>query len=102
MSIEQVRQKVLQSKALVDVQQPHQTGLTMRTFEALAARKKLITTNDDVKSYDFYHPNNVMVIDKCAPQSIREFMDAPYYDMDPAFTENYSVYGWLNTVLALP
>ena len=42
------------SKAVLDINHPFQTGLTMRTFEALGAGRKLITTNAQVMDYPFF------------------------------------------------
>ena len=33
----------------------------MRTFEALGAGKKLITTNKEIKKYSFYESNNIFL-----------------------------------------
>ncbi|MEH3124157.1 MAG: hypothetical protein PGN16_19685 [Sphingomonas phyllosphaerae] len=59
-----VQEIFVKSRTIVDIEHPHQTGLTMRTFEALGARKKLITTNASVKDYDFYHPDNFYILDR--------------------------------------
>lgn len=52
------------SKAVLDINKPFQYGLTMRTFEVLASGRKLITTNQDIKNYPFYNPNNILVLDR--------------------------------------
>jgi hypothetical protein len=36
--------------------------LIFRVFEALGYKKKLITNNQDITSYDFYNENNIFVI----------------------------------------
>ena len=38
-----------ESEVILDINHPGQNGLTMRTFEALGAGKKLITTNTEIK-----------------------------------------------------
>lgn len=50
------------SKVVIDCPLPNQKGLTMRTFEVLALKRKLITTNKNIMSYDFYTPDNIYVI----------------------------------------
>lgn len=52
------------SRAVIDCPLPNQNGLTMRTFEALALNRKLITTNKNIKKYDFYSPDNIYVVNK--------------------------------------
>ena len=55
----------LESKAILDLSHPNQTGLTMRTIEVIfGLEKKLITTNKDILNYDFYDENNILVIDR--------------------------------------
>ena len=51
------------SKVILDINHPYQRGLTLRTFEALGA-KKIITTNQEIKKFPFYNENNVFVIDR--------------------------------------
>lgn len=50
------------SNAVIDFQHPGQIGLTCRTFEALASGCKLITSNKDIVTYDFYDPAYIYVM----------------------------------------
>ena len=52
------------SLCILDIPAANQTGLTMRTIETLGLKRKLITTNKNIKQYDFYNENNIFVIDK--------------------------------------
>lgn len=87
------------SKIVLDINHPKQTGLTMRTFETLGARRKLITTNPDVVNYDFYNPANILVIDRYAPQIPDEFLDSPLEVVPEEIYEKYSLTNWLNRLL---
>ena len=60
----QIVQLYSKSKVLLDINHPGQKGLTMRTFEALGAQKKIITTNKEIEKYIFYNPNNIKIIDR--------------------------------------
>ena len=51
------------AKCVLDIQVPGQTGLTMRTIEALAQGCKLLTTNNAIMKEPFYDPEWVQVID---------------------------------------
>lgn len=51
------------SDVVVDTNAAHQDGLTARFMWALGAGKKIITTNVSVKKYDFYNPNQILVLD---------------------------------------
>lgn len=90
---------VEQSRIILDIQHPKQTGLTMRTIEMVGMNKKLITTNTLIKKYDFYHPNNIAVIDRNNIQIEQSFLDAPYKLPDRDIYEKYSLKSWILEVL---
>lgn len=50
------------TNCVIDINHPKQVGLTMRTIEMLGMNKKIITTNEHIKEYDFYKPQNQIVI----------------------------------------
>ena len=56
---EEMNQLFLNSRCILDSPQAGQLGLTIRVLEALGAKKKLITTNKDIKNYDFYKEENI-------------------------------------------
>ncbi|PJG86508.1 hypothetical protein CVP05_01505 [Conservatibacter flavescens] len=90
------------SKILVDFKTPNQEGLSFRAFEALGYRKKLVTTNENIKRYDFYHPNNIFVWDGVDLSGLAEFVQLPFVDIDPAIRGKYSFGNWIRYVLDLP
>jgi hypothetical protein len=89
------------SRIILDINHPQQLGLTMRTFETLGAQRKLITTNRDVKSYDFYNENNILVIDRDNPIINNEFLTTPFIPSSSEILFKYSIEGWLKTLLNL-
>jgi len=97
-SFQKLMDIIQQSKCILDAPQAGQTGLTIRTIECLGARKKLITTNADVKYYDFYRENNILIfngeIDK-----LELFFTEPYSDIPVDIYKKYSLRSWLNTIL---
>ncbi|WP_461671168.1 hypothetical protein, partial [Mycobacterium tuberculosis] len=64
MSTREISIMVDESKVILDIQHPNQTGLTMRTIEMIGMSKKIITTNQDIVNYDFYDSRNIAVIDR--------------------------------------
>lgn len=83
------------SKILIDIHHPGQTGLTMRTIECLGARKKLITTNPDVQTYDFYNPDNILVVDRVTPVIPDSFMRTTFHPVAQTIYGKYSLREWL-------
>lgn len=98
---DEVLDYMAQSKIVIDIQHPNQIGLTMRTIEVLGARRKLITTNEDILNYDFYHPNNILLIDRENPKLSAGFLQSPLYPLSPALYERYSIDGWIRDLFSI-
>lgn len=102
LSLKQMVDLYEQSEIIIDVQHPKQTGLTMRTFEALGARRKLVTTNADIVNYDFYNPRNILVVDRDNIVIPKSFVEEPYVDLPEEIYKKYSLSNWLCEVLLEP
>lgn len=85
------------SKCILDSPQEGQTGLTIRTIECLGAKRKLITTNQDIKNYDFYNNNNILIFDG-EVNNYKEFFKKEYVDIPNQIYEKYSLRSWLETI----
>lgn len=83
------------SNCILDINHPNQQGLTMRTFEALGAGKKLITTNRSILEYRFYNPANVMIIDRSFVQIDHEFFSTPFMEYTEKEFYKMSIDGWI-------
>lgn len=88
------------SVAILDIQFSTQKGLTIRTLESLACKTKLITTNQTIKLYDFYNPNNIYVLDRENPKMDWGFLDLPYCDNPQEIYEKYSLKEWTTNIIA--
>ncbi|MCI6953057.1 MAG: lipopolysaccharide biosynthesis protein [Spirochaetia bacterium] len=95
----EIKDLFLASNVIVDIQHPNQTGLTMRTMETLGLEKKLITTNSDIKQYDFYNPQNVYVIDRKQPVINKEFIKEPYVKINEGIRQKYSLNGFIEEII---
>lgn len=94
----QLMQIIKDSKCILDAPQAGQTGLTIRSIECLGAKRKLITSNPDIKKYDFYDPVNVLVFDGTIdPKS--EFFKCNYKEIDEKIYKKYSLREWLKTMV---
>ncbi|WP_375191698.1 hypothetical protein [Marinobacter sp.] len=83
------------SEFILDITQPGQVGLTIRTFEALGLGRKLVTTNADVKKYDFYDPANILVISDNDLTVPEEFIVQPYRPVPAEVLNRYFVKFWV-------
>jgi hypothetical protein len=95
-----VREIFFKSRAIVDIHHPKQRGLTMRTIEALGSKRKLITTNPSVRSYDFYCPQNIHILEDHGESLTPEFFRTPYVEVSERVYHKYSLDGWLDSVFA--
>jgi hypothetical protein len=87
------------TRVVVDIERPVQSGLTIRTIEAVGARKKLITTNAFARDSDIYTPENVLCIERAALHIPAAFFDSDFTPLAPAINAKYSLDGWLSAVL---
>jgi len=103
LSLKETKKLISQSKAMIDIQRQDQKGLSFRTFESLGYRKKLITTNIAVKNYDFYHPNNILVIDSnnLNPDEIKKFLELDYVEISPDIIKKYTVESFTKKIFKL-
>lgn len=70
------------TKSVLDINKPFQDGLTIRTFEALASGRKLITTNSDIQNYPFYNPENIFIIDRTHIKLDHNFFNSEFQKID--------------------
>ncbi|MDQ0592625.1 hypothetical protein QFZ37_000994 [Chryseobacterium ginsenosidimutans] len=103
LSLKETKKLISQSKAMIDIQRKDQKGLSFRTFESLGYRKKLITTNIEVKNYDFYHPNNMLVInsDHLNPDGIKKFLELDYVEISQDIIDKYTVRSFTKKIFKL-
>ncbi|WP_027387530.1 hypothetical protein [Chryseobacterium gregarium] len=103
LSLKETKKLISQSKAMIDIQRQDQKGLSFRTFESLGYRKKLITTNIAVKNYDFYHPDNILVIDSnnLNPDEIKKFLESDYVEIAQDIINKYTVGSFTKKIFKL-
>lgn len=87
------------SKAFIDVPFKGQNGLTIRTFESIAGQKKLITTNENIKKYDFFCPQNIFIINPDNPRIDLELFNEEYVELPIEIYNKYSVDTWVKVIL---
>ncbi len=91
------------AKIVIDICKPHHIGLSFRFFECLFAESKIITNNKDIKNYDFYNPQNIMVVDyegeALSQETFEGFINQPYVPVDKIYLKKYEVNNWINYLL---
>ncbi|WP_345991697.1 hypothetical protein AAEU33_07145 [Chryseobacterium sp. Chry.R1] len=89
------------SKALLDLTRENQHGLSFRVFEAMALEKKIITDNIAIKDYDFYNPNNILVLDETCSNLNTQFFEQPYEKIPDNIYYFYTIDNWTNKLFDL-
>ena len=90
-----------QSKCIIDINHPKQVGLTMRTIEMLGLRQKILTTNEHIKEYDFYMPENQIVISRSNFHIAPNCLNGNYQSVDENVYKSYSLTSWIFKVFDL-
>ncbi len=86
------------SFAVADCPAAGQSGLTIRTFEVLRLKRKLITTNSNVKTYDFYTPDNIFVVEPGSAEVPESFFKTPFNEKF-SLSEDYSLVSFVGRLL---
>lgn len=100
LSQSQIQEKIEDSEIILDILREKQTGLSFRIFDALALDKKIITTNETITQYDFYNPNNILVIDKNNINIPDSFLNLEYETIPENIYRKYTLNNWIETVIS--
>jgi hypothetical protein len=98
LNIDEIIRYYEDSSIILDINHPNQRGLTMRTFEALGAGKKIITTNKEIKKYSFYNSNNIFVINRENIELEKAFFESNFNPINEDMLSEMSISGWIKSV----
>lgn len=87
------------SICIIDIVQSNQEGMTLRVMESLFFKKKLVTNNSNIKTYDFYNSNNIFIYGVDNVNEFSEFIKSPYQKLDDNILGKYSFDGWLKRII---
>ena len=89
------------TKCVLDINPPYQVSLSTRAHEAMAAKRKYITTNKHIMEYEYYNPNNILIIDPENPIIPKDFIESSYIDVEEKIKYKYSVSGLIDDLFSL-
>lgn len=95
-SYSQVLQRISESKAILDVVQENQSGLSQRPMEALFFKKKLISDDTNLVNCDFYKKNNIFILGLDDINNLKEFVCTPYEEVDNEIIQKYTFSAWIS------
>lgn len=87
------------SKGVIDYAHPQQSGLTMRTLEALGNGCIIITNNEKIKNESFYNPKYVFVYKN--EVELKDIIENVNLNIDVSYenTDNYEISTWIDNIL---
>ena len=97
-SVDKMTRIFKESRCVFDAPQFGQSGLTIRTIECLGAKKKLITANKDIKNYDFYCEENILIYDENFDCNSKFFTEN-YKELPKEIYNKYSLRSWIKYIL---
>jgi hypothetical protein len=74
------------------------SGLSFRPFEALGYDKKIITSNTDIKKYDFYSSKNIFVAENNL-EGFKNFLIQEHEVINSNIKNKYGFSNWINYIL---
>lgn len=86
------------ANTVLDVELSIQSGLSMRTFEVLGAKKRLVTTNVNIENEKFYRNEIILVFDRKSP-----VLNDNFFKSSQVFDDDFSDYeigNWLARMFA--
>ncbi len=98
MSYHAMVRMIQRSCAILDLPKPSQHGLTTRIFEALGAEVKVITTNEEVRDYEFFNESNFLIIDRTSPVIDRAWITSPFRIYDDCTLSKYHIKDWIKDI----
>lgn len=101
-SIEETYKYMQQAKVIVEIghykEEKKQGGLSFRAIEALGCKRKLVTTYDIIKEYDFYDENNIKIISEDNYDINDEFFKSEYKEIASEVYKKYESKEWIKKI----
>lgn len=90
------------SRCVLDIQAPTQVGLPHQLIVALAMGKKIITVNEWILNYDFYNPDQILLIDRDNPIMSDSFLKKEFEIEEVSESIKQSrIDNWVNVIFEI-
>ena len=90
-----IAEETAKSRAIIDITQHGQSGITLRPLEAVFMQKKLITDNADIVHYNFYNDKNIFLLGKDNIAGLPAFINSGFVPVDDAILKDYRQETWI-------
>lgn len=92
----EVKDNIIHSKAILEINKDNQMGFTLRALESLFYQTKLITNNQEIVNSDMYRKDNVFVIGINSNRELFEFVNSSYDHSADEIRRSYDLDRWFN------
>lgn len=99
MEYSDVMSHIRKSKAVVEIVQDGQNGLTARALEAMFFETKLITNNREIRNFNFYNDNDIFIIGEDNNDRLDVFLHTPFQPIEKKALYQYDANGWLDNFM---
>ncbi|WP_080325144.1 hypothetical protein [Anaerovibrio lipolyticus] len=96
-SYDEIISRIKGCRAILDIVQEGQHGLTWRPMEAMCFGKKLITNFTDIINYPFYNPENIFVLGTRKINELPSFVSTSPVKVDKSIRDEYVFENWLES-----
>ena len=94
----EVLNRTYSCRAIVEILQGKQSGITTRPLEAMVLGKKLITDNIEITSCDFYNKENIFIIGRDDYSDLGDFLSSPVKYVPEEIKQKYMFDAWLGRI----
>ena len=101
LSREKFKALLLRSRYVLDLPSPNQSGVTLRTYEALASGCCIVTTNTKMATEPFYNESFIKIIEQEElEEKLPIVLQNKVKNTDLLQREKYSLTAWLNAIFS--
>ena len=95
---EDVLKYVSKSKAILMLSKGAQAGMTLRVYESIMNKKKLIIDNDIILGNEFYHKDNVFILNGNNYDELNNFLKKDWHEWPNEKIEKYYFENWIKDI----
>ena len=94
LTYEEYLKKTGESRGILELLREGQQGVTLRTFESMYFQKKLVTDNQAIAHYQFYHSENIFLLQERDLDELPEFLHTPFQPIPSELLEFFDAENW--------
>ena len=93
---------LLRSRFVLDLPSPKQSGVSLRTYEALASGCGLITTSKEIAQEKFYNDQHIFIVDhEDLKEKVPALLKQEYVSTQLLDFDEYSLSSWIRKVFSI-